>query len=81
MASLSQSRDQSATLVVPSVHMASPDSTTAPLTPMDVDHIMVAMGWQNSDWPAQQCLELATCLWNRGMVVQTFDRWEVGETN
>ena len=52
MASPSQSRDQFTTLVVPSVRMASPDPTTAPLTPMDVDHIMVAIGWQNSDWPA-----------------------------
>jgi len=45
-------------LVMPSVYMASPTPTTAPLTPMDVDHIMVATGWQNSDWPAQQHLEL-----------------------
>ena len=79
MASSSQSRDWSATPVVPSVHMASPDSMPEPLTPMDVDHIMAVTGWQNSDWPAQQRLELATRLWNRGVVVQTFDRWEVGE--
>ena len=75
MASPSQSRDWSATLVVPSVRMASPDPTTAPLTPMDVDHIMVATGRQNSDWPARQCLELAMCLWNRGVVVWTLDGW------
>ena len=74
MAFPSQSRDQSATLVVLSVRMASLDPMTAPLTPMDVDHIMVAMGWQNSDWPAQQRLELAMCLWNRGVVVQTLNR-------
>jgi len=81
MASSSQSRDWSATPVVPSVHMASPNSMPEPLTPMDVDHIMAVTGWQNSDWPAQQRLELATRLWNRGVVVQTFDRWEVGETD
>jgi len=81
MASPSQSRNRSATPVVPSVRMASPNPTTTPLTPMDVDYIMVATGWQNSDWPARQRLELATCLWNRGVVVQTFDGWEVGETD
>ena len=52
MVSPSQSRDRSATLVVPSVRIASPDSTSEPLTPMDVDHIMAVMGRQNSDWPA-----------------------------
>jgi len=41
---------------------------------MDVDHIMTVTEWQNSDWSAQQHLELTTCLWNRDMVVQTFDR-------
>ena len=61
--------------------MASPDPMPKPLTPMDVDHIMAVTGWQNSDWPARQCLELTTRLWNRGVVVQTFDGWEVGETN
>jgi len=81
MASPSQSRDRSATPVVPSVRIASPNPTTAPLTPMDVDHIMVATGRQNSDWPAWQRLELTTHLWNRGVVVQTFDGWEVGETD
>ena len=49
--------------------------------PMDVDHIMAVTGQQNSDWPAQQRLELATRLWNRGVVVQTFDGWKVGETD
>jgi len=73
MASPSQSRDRSTTLVVLSVRMASPDPTTAPLTPMDVNHIMVATGRQNSDWPARQYLELAMCLWNRGVVVRTLD--------
>ena len=73
MASLSQSRDWSATPVVPSVHMASPDSTSEPLTLMDVNHIMAITGQQNSDWPTQQRLELATRLWNRGVVVWTFD--------
>ena len=52
MVSPSQSRDQSTTLVVPSVRIASPDSMSEPLTPMDVDHIMAVMGRQNSDWPA-----------------------------
>jgi len=69
MASPSQSRDWSATPVVPSAHMASLDPMTTPLMPMDVNHIMVATGRQNSDWPARQCLELATRLWNRGVVV------------
>ena len=77
IASLSQSRDQSATLVMPSVCMASPDPMFELLMPIDIDHIMAVMGWQNSDWPARQHLELATCLWNRGVVVQTFDGWEV----
>ena len=81
MASPSQPRDRSATPVVPSVRMASPDPTPEPLTPMDVDHIMAVTGWQNSDWLARQRLELATRLWNRGVVVQTFDGWEVGETD
>ena len=49
------------------------------LMPMDVNHIMAVTGRQNSDWPAQQCLKLTTCLWNRGVVVRTFDGWEVGE--
>jgi len=79
MASPSQSKDRSATPVVLSVCMASPDPTTAPLMPMDVDHIMVATGRQNSDWPAQQRFELATRLWNRGVVVRTLDGWEIGE--
>jgi len=79
MASLSQSRDWSAMPVVPSVRMASPDSTSKPLMPMDVDHIMAVTGQQNSDWPARQRLELTTHLWNRGVVVRTFDGWEVGE--
>ena len=52
IASPSQSRDQFAMPVVLSVHMASPDPTTMPLTPMDVDYIMVAIGRQNSNWPA-----------------------------
>jgi len=65
--------------VMPSVRMASPDPTPEPLTPMEVDHIMAIMGRQNSDWPTQQRLELATHLWNRGVVVRTFDGWEVGE--
>ena len=81
MASLSQSRDRSVTPVVPSIRMASPDPMPEPLTPMDVDHIMAVTGRQNSDWPARQRLELATCLWNRGVVVRTFDGWEVGETD
>ena len=51
MTSPSQSRDRSATPVVPSVRIASPDLMTVPLMPMDVDHIMVATGQQNSDWP------------------------------
>ena len=55
--------------VVPSVRMASPDLTSEPLMPMDIDHIMAVTGWQNSDWPAQQCLKLTTCLWNRDVVV------------
>jgi len=79
MASPSQSRDRSATLVVPSVRIASPDSTSELLTPIDVDYIMAVTGRQNSDWPAWQRLELAMHLWNRGVVVQTFDGWEVGE--
>jgi len=79
MASPSQSRDRSIMPVMPSVRMASPDPTSKPLTPMDVDHIMAVTEWQNSDWPARQRLELATRLWNRGVVVQTFDGWEVGE--
>ena len=49
MASLSQSRDQSAMLVVPSVHMASPDPTSKLLMPMDVNYIMAVIGQQNSD--------------------------------
>jgi len=79
MASPSQSRDRSIMPVMPSVRMASPDPTPKPLMPMDVDHIMAVTERQNSDWPARQRLELATRLWNRGVVVQTFDRWEVGE--
>ena len=79
MASSSQSRDRSAMPVVPSVRMASPDSTPELLTPIDVDHIMAVTGRQNSDWPARQRLELAMCLWNRDVVVWTFDGWEVGE--
>jgi len=79
MAFSSQSRDWSAMPVVPSVHMASPDSAPKTLTLMDVDHIMTITGQQNSDWPAQQCLELTTCLWNRGMVVRTFDRCHILE--
>jgi len=73
----SQSRDWSAMLVVPSVCMASLDPMSELLTLIDVDHIMAVMGQQNSDWPAQQCLELVTCLWNRSVVVWTFDGWEV----
>jgi len=73
MASPSQFRDWSTTPVVPSVHIASPDSTTVPLMPIDVDRIMVATGRQNSDWPAWQRLELTMHLWNRGVVVRTFD--------
>jgi len=79
MASPSQSRDRSAMPVVPSVRMASPDPTPEPLTPMDVDQIMVITGWQNFDWPARQRLELTTRLWNRGVMVQTTDGWEVEE--
>jgi len=81
MASPSQSRDWSATPVVPSVCMASPDSMPDPLTSMDVDRIMALTGRQNSDWSAQQRLELATCLWYGGVVVWAFDGWEVGETD
>ena len=81
IASPSQSRDQFAMPVVLSVHMASPDLTTMPLTPMDVDYIIVAIGQQNSNWPAQQRLELTTYLWNRSIVVRTFNGWEVGETD
>jgi len=69
-----QSRDWSAMPVVPSVRITSPDPISRPLTPIDIDYIMAVMGWQNSDWFARQCLELAMHLWNRGMVVQTFDR-------
>jgi len=61
--------------------MASPNPTPETLTPMDVDHIMAVTGRQNSDWPARQRLELATRLWNKGVVVRTFDGWEVGETD
>ena len=53
MVSPSQSRDWSATLVVPSVRMASPNPTSDPLTLMDVNHIMVVTGRQNFDWPAR----------------------------
>ena len=81
MASPSQSRDRSATPVVPSVHMASPDSMPDPLTSMDVDRIMALTGQQNSDLSARQRLELATRLWYGGVVVRTFDGWEVGETD
>ena len=81
MASPSQSRDRSATPVVPSVHMASPDSMPDPLTSMDVDRIMALTGRQNSDLSARQRLELATRLWYGGVVVWTFDGWEVGETD
>jgi len=81
MASPSQSRDRSATPVVPSIRMASPDSMSDPLTSMDVDRIMALTGRQNSDWSAQQRLELATRLWYRGVVIRTFDGWEVGETD
>jgi len=79
MASPSQSRDWSTMLVMPSVCIASPDPMFELLMPMDVNHIMAVTGRQNSDWPAQQCLKLTTCLWNRGVVVRTFDGWEVGE--
>jgi len=81
MASPSQSRDRSATPVVPSVRMASPDSMPDPLTSMDVDRIMALTGRQNSDWSARQRLELATRLWYGGVVVRAFDGWEVGETD
>ena len=81
MVSPSQSRDRSATPVVPSVRMASPDSTPDPLTSMDVDRIMALTGRQNSDWSARQRLELATRLWYGGVVVRTFDRWDVRETD
>jgi len=49
MVSPSQSRDWSATPVVPSVRMASPDPTPDTLTSMDVDCIMTITGRQNSD--------------------------------
>jgi len=74
-------RDRSATPVVPSVRMASPDSMPDPLTSMDVDRIMALTGRQNSDWSARQRLELATRLWYGGVVVRAFDGWEVGETD
>ena len=74
MASPSQSRDRSATPVMLSVCMTSPDPMSELLTLMDVDHIMAVTGQQNSDWPARQCLKLTMCLWNRGVVVWTFDR-------
>ena len=76
---LSQSRNWSAMPVVPSVRMASLDPMSELLILIDVDHIMAVMGQQNSDWPAQQCLELVTYLWNRSVVVWTFDGWEVGD--
>ena len=81
MASLSQSRDRSTTPVVPSVRMASPDSMPDPLTSMDVDRIIALTGRQNSDWSAQQRLELAMHLWYGGVVVRTFDGWDVRETD
>jgi len=81
MASPSQSRDRSATPVVPSVRMASPDSMPDPLTSMDVDRIIALTGRQNSDWSAQQRLELAMHLWYGGVVVRTFDGWDVRETD
>jgi len=79
MASPSQPTSRSRTPTVPSVRMASSNPTPEPLTPMDVDQIMAVTGRQNSDWPARQHLELTTRLWNRGVVVRTFDGWEVGE--
>jgi len=81
MASPSQPASRTRTPTVPSVHMASPNPTPKTLMPMDVDQIMAVMGRQNSDWPAWQRLELTTHLWNRGVVVQIFDGWKVGETD